>query len=104
MISELRIINSTVGGVVGTVTREHDDRFSALVPIVPGPNTIEILARSPDGRERVAIHTVSQERTPLTANERCALKRLLKIEAEGKAGSGPRRKLAIEVEADGESN
>ena len=104
MISELRIINSTAGGVVGTVTREHDGRFSALIPIVPGPNTIELLARSPDGRERVAIHTVSQERAPLTADERRALQRLLEIEAEGKAGSGPRRKLEIEVEADGESN
>lgn len=100
LISGLRVINTTAGDVEGTVTRGHNGRFSALVPVVPGPNTIEIQARSIDGRERVAIHTVNMERTPLTAEQRRELQRLLEIEAEGEGKGGPRRELEIEAESD----
>lgn len=103
LISELRVVNTTAGNVEGSVTRGNDGAFSALVTIVPGPNTIEIHARSIDGRERIAIHTVEMERIALTAEQRRALQRLLEIEAEGDKKGGPRRELEIEAESESDS-
>ena len=94
-IDEVRVRNVDTDGAADQVIRNADGSYSALVPLRPGENTIEVWARSTDGVEKTVRRTGIFSDQSLAQREQADLARLI-------AKSRSRRvegEVTIEVES-----
>jgi hypothetical protein len=111
-IDELRVRNLTSGAEADEVQLGLDGSFSALVPLVPGRNRVEVYARASDGaearREIELQHApdaptpdpparLAAERNELLERRLAALKRV-GLEVERAHAEEARRELALRIE------
>jgi Mg-chelatase subunit ChlD len=81
-LREVRVSNKTTGSPA--LELEHDDKdgsWSALVPFVPGKNTIEVVAVASDGRERRVEREVVFGDVLLAPEQLARRNRLLALQA-----------------------
>jgi hypothetical protein len=111
-IEKLEVRNKTTGKMAEYVVPNPDGTFSALLPMNPGKNTVEVYARSTDGTDGRREVTVSflpgastQELSPRQVAQRNRLleNRLLdlqrrNVEIQAEAKEDMRRDLQIEIE------
>jgi len=76
-IEALRVRNLTTGSAAVQQLLKPDGRYSALVPLGDGANTIESWARSETGAEARATHTLDANGLRLAPEDQAALRLLL---------------------------
>ena len=111
-IAELQITNKTTRQKATHVIKNADGSFSALVPMKPGMNTIEVYARATDGmssRKRIRLKYVESagpqvldarlmaQRNRLLENQLLELKRR-RLEIQTERDEKVRQELMIEIE------
>jgi hypothetical protein len=103
-IDELRIVNLGSGQRALEQVRYPDGNFSALVPLLPGDNEIEVYARASNGDEKTVRVTISGPARALSERERLDLdkmertlqrERQLRIETED-----PERERQLRIETE----
>jgi len=111
-IERLEVRNKTTGKMAEYVVPNPDGTFSALVPMNPGKNTVEVYARSTDGtegRREVSVSFLAgadpQELSPRLLGQRNRLleNRLLdlqrrNVEIQAEANEDTRRALKVEID------
>ncbi len=97
-IDEVRVRNIDTGQAAMQVLRNPDGSYSALVPVQPGMNTIEVWARSTEGDERTVTRSAVFGARRLEPRERAALSRMLGLESQA-ARRRAEGTVEIEVES-----
>jgi Mg-chelatase subunit ChlD len=101
-LRELRVANKTTGAPALELQRDETGAWSALVPFISGPNQIEIVAVSTDGREQRIERELVFGQVELAPEERAKRDRLmeLQVEAEGRAKAREKPKKELTVQPD----
>jgi Mg-chelatase subunit ChlD len=95
-IEEVRVSSLDAGGEPVRADRGDDGRYSALLPLRPGENRIEVHARSSDGREKRVRVTIRDREPALDESQRGELQRLLSLRSIQQEKE--RRERAREIE------
>jgi Mg-chelatase subunit ChlD len=97
-LKELRVQNKTTGATALELAHDDSGAWSALVPFIAGPNEIEVVAISSDGRERRLERQVVFGNVTLDADQKARRDRLLALQAQGEARTKTAREKKLSVE------
>ncbi len=96
-LRELRVTNRTTSSAAIELVRDDDGGYGALVPVVSGPNRIEVVAVAADGRERRVEREIVFSDVELDERQRARQARLLELRAAAEVRARTARQKQLEV-------